>query len=105
MSTSTIDLSPSFQTISGLARTWAVQHPELSARIARAVALVSNVLPGDRSPDVYFVEGSAGRQYMVRVNRRDRTSACTCPDHGKGNHCKHRIACALFEKGREIEVL
>jgi len=105
MSTSTLDLSPALLTIQGLARSWATRHPDLASRINRAVALVSNVLPGDRSPDVYFVEGSAGRQYMVRVNRRDRTSACTCPDHGKGNHCKHRIACALFEKGREIEVL
>jgi len=99
------DLSPNLSTIQGIARAWATRHPELAARIARAIALVSNVQPGDRSPDVYFVEGSAGHRYMVRVNRGDRTSTCTCVDHScRGMKCKHIIAAGLFERGREVEV-
>ena len=98
------DLSPCYTTVRGLATVWAAKRPELEARINRALALVSNVTPGDLSPNVYFVEGSAGHNYMVKINRRDRTSTCTCPDAEKGNHCKHRLAVALFERGREVEV-
>lgn len=102
--TSPADLSPRSQTINALARTWADKNPDLSDRIWRAVALVSNVTPGDLSPNVFFVEGSEGHKYMVRVNRAQKTSSCTCPDHtGRGLRCKHILASALFEKGREME--
>lgn len=104
MSTTTLDLSPALGTIQGLARSWIARHPELSARISRAVALVSNVQPGDRNPNLYFVEGSGGRRYVVRVNRAEKTSSCTCPDHaGRGIRCKHIISAALWERGLEIE--
>lgn len=103
--TTTLDLAPSAQVINALAKSWSVKNPDLKARIFRAVALVANVQPGDRSPNVFFVEGSSGRRYMVKVNRAKKSSSCTCEDHTcRGMKCKHILASALFEKGREMEV-
>jgi hypothetical protein len=94
---------PEASTVVAIANRWAAKHPEAVARIARAIALVANVQPGDYSPRVFFVEGSEGHRYMVQVDRASRTSTCTCQDHAKGMHCKHRWAAALFEAGRAAE--
>lgn len=80
-----------------LARKWAAKHPSLAKRLERAVALVANVTPGDYSSNVYFVEGSDNHRYMVRIDRKNRISTCTCRDSQDGFHCKHRLATALFE--------
>lgn len=97
--------APSATVVAALAKVWIEKNPALKARIERAVALVANVRPGDRSPNVFFVEGSHGRTYMVRVNRAHKTSACECEDFlGRGIRCKHRLAAALYEKGQEVEV-
>ncbi len=99
-----IDLAPTAQTVQALARLWSEKNPDLKARIYRAVALVANVQPGDKSPNVFFVEGSSGRRYMVRVNRAQKTSSCTCEDHTcRGIRCKHILSAALWERGMEIE--
>lgn len=92
---------PAADTVNILAARWAARHPDLASRLGSAKALVANVQPGDRSPNVFFVEGSAGRRYMVRVNRQARTSSCTCPDHGKrGGRCKHILAVAFWVAGQ-----
>lgn len=79
-----------------LARRWAAKHPELASRLLRAVELVTRVTPCDYAPDAFFVEGSKDR-YLVKVFRKARSSTCTCPDSEMGNHCKHRLAVALYE--------
>lgn len=89
---------PSAQDVARIARKWAEKHPNLATRIERAVALVALVTPGDL-PHVFFVEGSEGRRYVVRVD--GRASTCTCPDSGTGHHCKHRLAAALFVAGQK----
>ena len=92
---------PSSLAVNTTAARWARKHPELSDRIERAKALVANVTPG-RLPHVFFVEGSSGKSYTVRVNREEKTSTCTCPDSvHRGNHCKHRLAVALFATAKE----
>ena len=91
--------APDASTVHSLASKWISKYPELKDRIHRAVALVANVRPGDRSKNVFFVEGSGGSSYMVRVDRAAKNSTCQCPDSREGNHCKHRIAVALYEAG------
>lgn len=88
--------------INTLAARWTAKHPELKARMERAKGLVAQVTPG-RFPHVYFVASATeeGVSYIVRVNRKARTSTCTCPDHGqRGGRCKHILASALFEVGQ-----
>lgn len=83
--------------IENLAARWSLAHPELAPRLERAVGLVGGVVRG-RFPHVFFVGGSEGASYIVRVNRRARTSTCTCPDHkNRGGRCKHILAAALVE--------
>jgi hypothetical protein len=90
--------TPRHQDVVVLARKWAGMHPGLATRLERAIALVANVIPGDFSPNVFFVEGSEGHRYMVRVDRKNRTSSCTCADSKvHGDRCKHRLAVALYE--------
>jgi len=91
---------PSSLAVNTTAARWARKHPELSDRLERAKALVANVTPG-RLPHVFFVEGSAERSYIVRINRETQSSTCTCPDSRKDNHCKHRLATALFVAAKE----
>jgi len=81
-----------------VAREWAGKYPELSERLERAVALVANVAKGD-VPDTFYVEGSFGHHYVVKVDRSSkRRTTCTCPDHQKRHlRCKHIWACALVE--------
>jgi hypothetical protein len=88
--------TPIASAVATKASKWAFKRPELADRIDRAGALVANVNK-TAHPDVYVVEGSHGHKYLVRVHRDAKTSECTCPDSGKGNHCKHRIAVALLE--------
>jgi hypothetical protein len=85
---------------------WSARHPELADRLERAAALVANVTPGDYSPNVFFVEGSDGHRYLVRVNRKARTSTCSCLDHQmRGFKCKHVLAVALCEKAPCVQQL
>jgi hypothetical protein len=79
-----------------LANLWIARYPELDEhRVRRAEALVDNVTPG-RLDHVFFVEGSDGHRYIVRVDEAARTSTCDCPDSTeRGAHCKHRLAVAL----------
>lgn len=91
--------TPTASAVNATVARWSARHPELADRLERAAALVANVTPGDRSPDVFFVEGSDGHRYMVRVNRQARTSTCTCPDHmTRDIRCKHILAAALVER-------
>lgn len=76
-----------------IAFNWALKHPHLKSRIERAVALVGGVK--SQCEGVYVVEGSKGVEYIVAVDFEKGTSICTCTDHKKGNHCKHRLAVAL----------
>jgi len=79
--------------IKALAEQWAEKNPELQARIDRAVAIVPQVqYIGE---DTYEVPGSKGQVYFVGVDPEKHTSTCTCEDTARGNHCKHRLACAL----------
>ena len=87
--------APAASNVARLATVWADKHPELSARIQRAVALVSNVST-TLAPEIFFIEGSWGHKYIIRTDRKARTSTCTCPDSEKGHHCKHRLAVALY---------
>jgi hypothetical protein len=81
--------------IQNVANRWAAKHPELAPRIFRAVALTGGIHKVD--DNTYRVEGATG-DYTVTINRAARTSSCTCPDTQQGgNHCKHRLACALIE--------
>ena len=92
---------PTSIAVNKLVSKWQAKHPELTARLNRAVSLVANVSRGF-CPWVYFVEGSDGHSYIVRVNRKEHTSTCTCPDSTeRGAHCKHRLAVALFDKGQD----
>ena len=92
--------APLASNVNRLASKWTAAHPELRGRMERAIALVANVTPG-RMSHVFFVEGSEGAKYIVRVNRRERSSSCTCPDHeNRGGRCKHILAAALWEKGQ-----
>jgi uncharacterized Zn finger protein len=92
MNTST----PNVSAAAAKANKWAARHPDLGSRLERALALIANV-SSTLHPDVYVVEGSHGHKYMVRINRSEKTSECTCPDHAKGHHCKHRLSVALYE--------
>ena len=92
--------APVAATVNALVSRWAAMYPDLAERLARAAALVANVRRGDYSRDVFFVEGSEGHSYMVRVNRKTRTSTCTCPDHQERQlRCKHILAVALLVVG------
>ena len=89
--------APAASEVARLASVWVAKHPELTERIQRAVALVANVDPiGPFGKGTFFVEGSDGHKYMVRVDRAARVSECTCLDSVKGHHCKHRLAVALY---------
>lgn len=89
----------SFNKVLQFVRLWTDLHPELKDRLERAAFLVSVVKP-TLHPDTYKVrsETSNRKEYVVRINREARTSTCSCPDSKKGNHCKHRLATALYEK-------
>jgi hypothetical protein len=88
---------PRFQKALRLVARWSAKRPELADRLERALFLVDSVRPTVH-PDRYEVTSSTGRViYTVRIDRRYRTSACNCPDNAKGNHCKHRLAAALYE--------
>lgn len=101
MTTKTI---PTAATVNAIAASWAARFPESAERIERAIALVDNVTEGDRSNRVFFVEGSEGHRYMVRVDWASKESTCTCPDSTeRGAHCKHRWAAALVVAGRKAE--
>jgi hypothetical protein len=95
--------TPTAHTVNEIANTWIAKHPELRARIERAIALVANVEePGPFGPGTFYVEGSEGKRYMVSV--KGRHSECTCLDSTKnGNHCKHRLAAALYVTGARKE--
>lgn len=80
-------------------KVWTSMHPELKERLERAVFLLDNV-EATLCPGIYKVrsENQKRVQYVVRVDRANRSSTCSCPDSQKGNHCKHRLAVALVEK-------
>ena len=85
-----------FDDLKGVARHWATLHPELEQRLSRALALVANVHRVTLLS--YEVEGSDGHVYRVNVNRKERTSTCTCPDYElRRTRCKHILAAALYE--------
>ncbi len=89
---------PAATTVNALARAWSAKHPELQARIERAVALVANVEAVDH--DIFVVEGERDF-YEVRIDPKGHRSTCSCPDStARKAHCKHRLACALFLKGQ-----
>lgn len=46
-------------------------------------------------PQVYVVRGS--QNYLVDLERE----SCTCPDHARGNTCKHLLAAVLLERGEK----
>lgn len=79
--------------IQQIAAKWAAKHPHLKSRIERAVALTGGVK--SQCEGVYVVEGSNGAEYIVSVDFDKGMSTCTCEDHRRGQHCKHRIAVAL----------
>ncbi len=86
--------APTAAAVTATLARWTAKHPELAA-------LVANVTPG-RMAHVYFVEGSEGSSYIVRVDRVAKSSTCTCPDStARGAHCKHRLAVALYEAAKE----
>ena len=76
------------------AKRWANIRPAESDRIMRAITLVMNGKVIRGGTDDFIVCGT--EPYIVKVNREDRTSTCSCPDSAKGNKCKHRYAAALF---------
>lgn len=82
-------------------RIWAEKHPELKGRLERAVFMLDRI-EKTACPDIYTVRSEANFKvkYVVRVYRKTRVSTCSCADSGKGNHCKHRLAVALYEKTR-----
>jgi uncharacterized Zn finger protein len=88
------------RTIFAAAAKWAASHPELEGRLARAVALTGGVRKV--SPFTFHVEGTKA-VYVVRVNPREKTSSCTCPDSHQGHHCKHRLAVALCFVSKTLE--
>ena len=45
--------TPLAQNVTKTAAKWTAKHPDLAARIERAIALVASVQPGDFSRDVY----------------------------------------------------
>lgn len=50
-------------------------------------------------PDAYKVCSETSKtEYVVRVDRKNHRSSCSCPDSRKGRHCKHRLAVALHER-------
>lgn len=91
--------TPSAAAVNALRKGWAALHPDLVDRLDRAVALVANVTPGDRSKHVFFVEGSKGHRYMVRINPEAHSSSCSCPD--THHWCKHVLAVAFYLCGQE----
>jgi len=94
--------TPAAQNVNLLAARWTARHPELRGRMERAIGLVGAVTPG-RMSHVFFVASATeeGTSYIVRVNRRERSSTCTCPDHQqRGGRCKHILAAALWERGQ-----
>ena len=89
---------PRFQKTLALVVRWAAKHPELKDRLERAAFIVENV-QRTPDPDLYVVKSATSfREYLVKVNRWNRSSTCSCPDSRKGHHCKHRLAVALYEK-------
>ncbi len=89
---------PRFQKALELVARWTAKHPELKNRLERAAFLIEHVRPTP-DPDLYEVQSATShRKYLVKINRWARCSTCTCPDSRKGNHCKHRLVVALYEK-------
>ena len=85
-----------------LARKWANKHPELAGRLTRAVDLVGKVeRPGARA-HIFYVQG--GERYRICVNPTTHKSSCTCPDSRNGNHCKHRLAVALYVEALPLRI-
>lgn len=91
-------MTPRQTAIIRLAANWGEKHPELTARLEKAVFLADVVR--QVGPGTYEVPGNQGT-YLVRV--RGMTSTCTCPDdHARRtSHCKHRLAVALWVKTLE----
>ena len=88
---------PNASVVNALVAKWAAKHPDLADRLERAAALVANVRG---SGSTFVVEGSDGHHYTVKVDRKARTSSCTCPDHKKrGLRCKHVLSVALIVAG------
>lgn len=84
-----------------LADQWLKNHPELDAtRMNKALALTGGV--SEIKPNQYKVEGGGG-DYVVTVNPGQKKSFCTCEDSRRGNHCKHRLACALVIMAARLE--
>jgi uncharacterized Zn finger protein len=83
---------------STVARLWIAKMPAARTRIEKAIALVANVTPDEYRDDQFVVEGGEA-VYTVTVNRANKTSTCTCPDHmERGSKCKHIFACGLYER-------
>ncbi|RYM39429.1 SWIM zinc finger family protein [Meiothermus sp. PNK-Is4] len=59
---------------------------------AEAILLEGRVHRVEGLPQVYVVRGS--EHYLVDLERE----SCTCPDHAKGNTCKHLLAAVLLER-------
>lgn len=76
-----------------LVEKWSARRPELRSRLERAVALTGGVR--SQGEGTFVVEGVT-QEYIVGVE--DGRSSCTCQDTLRGNHCKHRLACALVCK-------
>lgn len=75
-----------------IAAAWSVRHPQLQARLFRAVHIAAAGEVKSQGEGVFVVKG----QYIVTVDHESGTSACTCKDHQRGNHCKHRLATAIL---------
>lgn len=89
--------------IGNLARVWNARHPDLAARILRAVEIVKagDVLPclADRSDGsaTYLVRGNSLYRVRIPPHKKGKVT-CTCPDFGRVSHCKHMLAVALLKK-------
>lgn len=80
-----------YKTMRTLADAWIAKNPSWAERVNKALALTPGV--EDLGNWQYKVEGE-NDDYIVTV--KGTQSSCTCPDSRRGNHCKHRLACALL---------
>lgn len=81
-----------------IARRGIAAHPELEARIRKAIALVLECRVSPLGARTYRVEGCAG-DYQVSL---DGELTCTCPDHThRGACCKHILAAGLYQQAQD----
>lgn len=66
---------------------------------ARHIAETRGAIEHTPDPDVFMVRSDSNPRGKYRVDVKEKS--CTCPDAGRGNVCKHRLAVWMYIQIRE----